>query len=100
VKPDARSSLSTAAGPVGTVLADRGIRAVLTGAACASLYTRGRYHSRDMDVQIARTNRVALAAIRRWSHAEGFPHRFDEFVLAVRQAWHARGHADARRRPG
>jgi hypothetical protein len=192
VKLDVRWSLPTVAGVVGAVLAARGIRAVLTGGARASLYTRGRYHSRDMDfvvtgpvtqaglddalaslgfvrkgdryvhphvafyiefsrgplaigddyrirpvqrgarghrwlalsatdscrdrlaafyhwndrqsltvaVQIARANRVTLAAIRRWSHAEGFPQRFEEFVLALRQARRARGDAGASRRRG
>jgi hypothetical protein len=193
VKLDARWSLPVVAGAVGAVLAERGIRAVLTGGACASLYTRGRYHSRDMDfivtgpvtqaglddalaslefvrkgdryvhprvafyvefprgplaigndyrirpvrreargrrwlalsatdacrdrlaafyhwndqqslrvaVQIARENRVSLGAIRRWSVAEGFSQRADEFLMAVRRARRrSAGHAGARQRLG
>ena len=44
-----RSSLATVAVAVGDALRRHGIRAVLTGGACASLYTRGAYQSRDMD---------------------------------------------------
>lgn len=44
-----RSSLATVALAVGHALRRRGIIAVLTGGACASLYTRGRYQSRDVD---------------------------------------------------
>jgi hypothetical protein len=178
VRLDERSSLPVVAGAVGAALADHGIRAVLTGGACASLYTRGRYQSRDMDfivtgsptqalldaalaalgfvrkgdryvhprvpfyvefprgplaigndyrirpvqrvahgrrwlalsatdscrdrlaafyhwndrqslrvaVQIARAQRIILADIRRWSVAEGFSQRFDEFLADVRTA--------------
>jgi hypothetical protein len=49
VKLDARSRLPAVASAVGAALARHGIRAVLTGGACASLYTRGAYVSRDMD---------------------------------------------------
>lgn len=177
VKLDERSALPAAAAAVGAALARHGIRAVLTGGACASLYTRGDYQSRDMDfiltgpttragldaalaslgfvrdgdryvharvpfyvefprgplaiggdygirpvrrmarggwllalsatdccrdrlaafyhwndrqslgvaVQVALAQRVALAAIRRWSAAEGFPERFDEFLAEIRR---------------
>jgi hypothetical protein len=170
--------LSTTALAVATALARHRIRAVLTGGACACLYTGGAYQSRDMDfilgsdatqseldaamtsvgfrregaryvhararfyvefprgplaigddheirpvrrltrgghalmlsatdscrdrlaafyhwndrqsldvaVRIACAQRVALAAIRRWSASEGFQARFEEFAAAVRRA--------------
>ena len=46
-----------------------------------------------VDVQIARAQRVTLADIRRWSVAEGFSQRFDEFLADLRAA-------RTRRRPG
>jgi hypothetical protein len=49
----ARSSLTTVALAVGQALSRHGIVAVLTGGACASLYTGGKYHSRDMDFVLA-----------------------------------------------
>jgi hypothetical protein len=175
VKLEARSPLAVVTATVAAALARHGIRAVVTGGACASLYTRGRYQSRDIDfivsgrvtragldralasiefvrqgdryvhghsafyvefpkgplaigadfriqpvtrrseagpflalsatdscrdrlaafyhwndreslavaAEIARAQRVDLAAIRRWSAAEGFPGRFDEFLAKV-----------------
>jgi hypothetical protein len=44
-----RSKLSTVALAVGEALRRHRIRAVLTGGACASLYTRGMIHSKDID---------------------------------------------------
>jgi len=49
VRLSARSRLATVAVAVGDALRRHGIRAVLTGGACASLYTAGKYQSRDMD---------------------------------------------------
>lgn len=174
----ARSSLSSVAVQVGDALRRHGIRAVLTGGACASLHSGGAYYSVDMDfillghvtqaaldaamgsvgfrrkgdrylhpgarfyvefprgplaiggdyrlrpvehrlgrsralvlsptdscrdrlaafyhwndrqslavsVSIALRNRVNLAAIRRWSSAEGAAHGFDEFLAELRAA--------------
>lgn len=45
----ARSSLSSVALQVGDALRRHGIRAVLTGGACASLHSGGTYYSVDMD---------------------------------------------------
>lgn len=45
----ARSGLPTVAIVVGAALSHHGLHAVLTGGACASLYSGGRYTSRDMD---------------------------------------------------
>lgn len=49
MKLDERSTVSAVAVAVGSTLLERGIRAVLTGGACVSLYTRGAYHSKDVD---------------------------------------------------
>ena len=45
----ARSSLAEVAGCVAQALARSGVRAVLTGGACATLYSRGAYQSSDLD---------------------------------------------------
>jgi hypothetical protein len=44
-----RSGLGAVAVAVGDALRRHGIKAVLTGGACASLYTRGAFQSADMD---------------------------------------------------
>src|SRR5215467_138806 len=44
-----RSSLAAVAAAVAAGLREYGIQAVLTGGACASLYSAGAYHSRDLD---------------------------------------------------
>jgi len=44
-----RSSLAAVAAAVGDALRHHGVRAVLTGGACASLYSGGAYHSADLD---------------------------------------------------
>lgn len=63
----ARTSLRGVALAVGRALAERGIRAVLTGGACASLHSGGRYLSDDLE------------RVRRWSEGEGHAVRFEEF---------------------
>ena len=50
-----RSSLSEVAASVAKALSDAGIRSVLTGGACASLYTRGAYQSSDLDFVLQTT---------------------------------------------
>ena len=44
-----RSSLAAVAACVGRALAQSKIRAVLTGGACATLYSKGEYQSSDLD---------------------------------------------------
>lgn len=59
-----RSGLADVALCVGKALETAGIRAVLTGGACASLYSRGRYESSDLDfvvVNEVRTMRLDAA---------------------------------------
>lgn len=46
---NARSSLAEVAAGVAEALARTGIRAVLTGGACATLYSGGKYQSFDLD---------------------------------------------------
>ena len=49
MKLTSRTTLATVAAAVGDVLRRSGIDAVLTGGACASLHSRGRYQSNDVD---------------------------------------------------
>jgi hypothetical protein len=49
VKLTARSSLAEVAACVARALAGAKVRAVLSGGACASLYSRGEYQSSDLD---------------------------------------------------
>jgi hypothetical protein len=49
VRLNARSSLPEVVACVARALADAKIRAVLTGGACATLYSRGEYQSSDLD---------------------------------------------------
>jgi hypothetical protein len=54
VKFRARSSLADVAVGVGDALRRAGIRAVLTGGACANLYSGGKYQSVDADFVLTR----------------------------------------------
>jgi len=49
VKLSARSSLGAVAAAAAGALRSEGIQAVLTGGACAALYSEGAYHSKDLD---------------------------------------------------
>jgi hypothetical protein len=49
VRLSGRSSLGAVASCVAAAMARAGIKAVLTGGACASLYSRGAYQSSDLD---------------------------------------------------
>jgi len=78
VKFTKTSTLPAVAAAVAKALAKESIRAVLTGGACASLYTRGVYQSSDLDfvlqsvVPVARLD-AALATVgfrRRGNHYE------------------------------
>jgi hypothetical protein len=50
VKITARSSLKKVAAVVSNALSGAGIRAVLTGGACATIYSGGAYQSEDLDL--------------------------------------------------
>ena len=66
------------AAAVAAGLRDHGIQAVLTGGACASLYSDGAYHSRDLDfVIIGGTTQALMDAAMAVS---GFARRGDRYV--------------------
>lgn len=50
MKITARSSLKKVAAVVSDALSGAGIRAVLTGGACATIYSGGAYQSEDLDL--------------------------------------------------
>jgi hypothetical protein len=81
VRLTAKSSLADVAVAVGNALRRAGIRGVLTGGACASLYMAGQHHSVDVDIVLAGTPTVealdsALARL-------GFRRRRDRYVHAA-----------------
>ena len=61
MKVTERTPIRRVALAVGRALAERGIRAVLTGGACASIHSGGRYLSEDLDFVLE--GRVALAEL-------------------------------------
>ena len=78
VRLSGRSSLGAVAAVVAGALRTHRIRAVLTGGACAALYSEGAYHSRDLDfivVESATRNEMdtAMGSI-------GFTRRRDRYV--------------------
>jgi hypothetical protein len=83
VKVTRRSTLSEVAACVATALAESGIRCVLTGGACATLYTRGVYQSSDLDfvIQSAATRSQLDAAMRKI----GFGRRGDQYANPATQ---------------
>ena len=58
-----RSSLADVAAMVAAALRTAGIEAVLTGGACASVYSKGAYQSQDLDF-ILRSTATAKALDR------------------------------------
>lgn len=83
ITPD--SPLEAVAVAVGAALAENGIRAVLTGGACAGIYSGGRYASQDVDfvlegsVTPARLD-VAMATL-------GFSRRGNRYVHPESPFW-------------
>lgn len=73
-----RSSLADVAAVVGGALARFGVRAVLTGGACATIYSKGAYQSHDLDfiVDDASTRKDVDAAL----DSVGFVRRGDRYV--------------------
>ncbi len=63
---------------VGNTLRRAGIRGTLTGGACASLYTRGAYHS--MDVDFVLSDPPAIRVLDQVMAAEGFTRERDHYV--------------------
>ena len=74
----ARSSLGAAAAVVAGALRAHGITAVLTGGACAALYSAGAYHSRDLDFIVA--GPATLSEIDKAMASVGFARRRDRYV--------------------
>jgi hypothetical protein len=74
----ARSGLRAVALDVGDALRRHGIRAVLTGGACASLHSGGAYHSVDVDFIVL--GRVTQAALDAAMASAGFARRGDRYV--------------------
>ena len=73
----ARSSLGAAAAVVAGALRADGIAAVLTGGACAAIYTKGTYHSRDLDFIVV--GPVTQAGIDSAMASVGFKRRHDRY---------------------
>lgn len=63
---------------VGTALAAAGIRAVLTGGACANLYAGGRYPSADLDFVIQ--GLVSASEMDAAMNAAGFRRRGNQYL--------------------
>ena len=78
MKIDARSSLADVAVVVGDALRRAGIRAVLTGGACANLYSGGAYQSMDADFILSGS--PALEDLNYALNALGFRRRGDRYV--------------------
>ena len=74
----ARSGLASMAMHVGDALRRHGIRAVLTGGACASLHSGGAYSSVDTDFIVS--GRVTQAALDTAMASVGFRRRGDRYV--------------------
>ena len=73
-----RGGLPAVALRVGSALDKHGIRGVLTGGACASLYTGGAYHSVDVDIILSgAVSRLELDAAM---GSVGFERRRDRYV--------------------
>lgn len=63
---------------VGSALDRHGIRGVLTGGACASVYTGGAYHSVDVDIILSGT--VSRSQLDAAMASVGFERRRDRYV--------------------
>jgi len=78
LKIEARSSLADVAVAVGDALRRAGIRAVLTGGACANLYSGGAHQSMDADFILSGS--PTLEDLNRALNALGFRRRADRYV--------------------
>lgn len=81
----ASSALETVAVTVGDALAGRGIRAVLTGGACAGIYSGGLYSSRDVDFVLE--GRVTLSSLDAVMVSLGFSRRGNRYVHSESPFW-------------
>ena len=80
MKLTARSGLGAVATVVGDALRRAGIRAVLTGGACANLYTGGQHQSVDADFIVS--SPASQAAVDLAMEKIGFVRRGDRYVHA------------------
>jgi len=80
VKLTARSGLGAVATVVGDALRREGIRAVLTGGACANLYTGGRHQSVDADFIVG--SPASRSAVDLAMEKIGFVREGDRYVHA------------------
>lgn len=80
-----RSTLREVALVVGRALAHGGLRAVLTGGACASLYSSGRYRSDDLDFVLA--GRVTVEELDRVMASVGFDREANRYVHRRTDYW-------------
>jgi hypothetical protein len=78
VRLNAKSKLSDVAVAVGDALRREGISAVLTGGACASLYTGGAYHCVDVDFVLS--GQPASKLIDGALESLGFRRRGDRYI--------------------
>jgi len=92
VKLTARSGLGAVATVVGDALRREGIEAVLTGGACANLYTGGRHQSVDADFIVS--GPTSRSAVDLAMENIGFVRRGDRYVHA-----HARFYVEFPRGP-
>lgn len=80
-----RTPLRDVALAVGGALAGHGIRAVLTGGACASLHSEGSYLSEDLDFVLS--GRVLPADLDRAMAAVGFTRQANRYVHPRSPFW-------------
>jgi hypothetical protein len=85
LKITARTSLRSVAIAVGRALADHGIRAVLTGGACASIHSNGSYVSEDVDFVLE--GRVQLARLDQAMASVGFEREANRYVHPLTSFW-------------
>jgi hypothetical protein len=83
---DEESTVGAVALTVGSALLGHGIRGVLTGGACVSLYTRGAYHSKDVDFVLPASVRRdelddAMAAAGFARHGDRYEHPRTPFYV-------------------
>jgi len=80
-----RTPLRAVALAVGRALAEHGIRAVLTGGACASIHSAGRYMSDDLDFVLS--GRVRVEDLDRAMASVGFVREANRYVHPSSNFW-------------
>jgi hypothetical protein len=81
----ASTTLENVAVAVGEALATRGIRAVLTGGACAGIYSGGLYSSQDVDFVLE--GHVDLSTLDAVMASFGFARRGNRFIHPESPFW-------------